>query len=120
MLKKNFIEQNKRSIRNRFKLKKVAVDGVNRISVFVSGRYMYLQLIDDEKGITLASASTREKDFVGSGTCNIEAASKLGSLFAKRALEKGVKKVYFDRGGRSYHGKVKAIAEAAREAGLVF
>ncbi len=120
MLKKNFAEHNKRSLRNRFKLKKVAVGGANRISVFVSNKYMYLQLIDDEKSITLASASTREKDFADGGTCNIEAASKLGAIFAKRALEKGVKKVYFDRGGKAYHGKVKAIADAAREAGLIF
>ncbi len=120
MLKKNFAKNNKRSLRNRFKLKKVAVDDANRISVFISNKYMYLQLIDDENSITLASASTREKDFAGAGTCNMEAASKLGSVFAKRALEKGVKKVYFDRGGRAYHGKVKAIADAARKEGLVF
>jgi len=77
-------------------------------------------LIDDTKGVTLASASTLEKDLDLESTKNIEAAKKVGELIAKRALEKGYKKVVFDRGGYLYHGRVKALAEAAREAGLEF
>jgi len=91
-----------------------------RLNVFRSNQHIYAQLIDDTKGITLASASTLEKDLDLESTKNIEAAKKVGELIAKRALEKGYKKVVFDRGGYLYHGRVKALAEAAREAGLEF
>lgn len=93
-----------------------------RLAVFRSNNHMYAQIIDDTAGHTLVSASTLQKD-VKEGlekTNNIEAASKLGGVIAKRALDKGIKTVVYDRGGYIYQGKVKALADAAREAGLEF
>jgi large subunit ribosomal protein L18 len=91
-----------------------------RLNVFRSNKHIYAQLIDDEKQVTIASASTLDKEFNLESTSNVEAAAKVGELVAKRALEKGIKKVVFDRGGYLYHGRVKALADAAREAGLEF
>ena len=93
-----------------------------RLNVFRSAKHMYAQIIDDEKGVTLASASTVDKELRGqiSNGGNVEAAQKVGELVAKRALEKGIKQVVFDRGGYLYHGRVRALADAAREAGLDF
>ena len=93
-----------------------------RLAVFRSNNHMYAQVIDDVAGKTLVSASTLEKDIKAElkNTDDIEAASKIGDVVAKRALEKGIKAVVFDRGGYIYHGKVKALADAAREAGLEF
>lgn len=93
-----------------------------RLSVFRSSKHIYAQLIDDLAGRTLVSASTVDKelrDKIQNGG-NIEAAKQVGALIAKRALEKGYTKVVFDRGGYLYHGRVKALAEAAREGGLQF
>ena len=90
-----------------------------RLSVFRSENNIYAQIIDDVAGVTLVSASTVEKGFEGNGG-NVEAAKKIGSKIAERALAKGIEEVVFDRGGYIYHGRVKALAEAAREAGLVF
>ena len=90
-----------------------------RLSVFRSLQHVYAQLIDDEKAITVAAASTVEKDFDGYGG-NIEAAKKVGNLIAARAKELGIEKVVFDRGGNIYHGRIQALAEAAREGGLQF
>ena len=90
-----------------------------RLSVFRSLQHIYAQLIDDENAVTIAAASTVEKDFDGYGG-NIEAAKKVGSLIAARAKEQGVETVVFDRGGNIYHGRVQALAEAAREGGLQF
>jgi large subunit ribosomal protein L18 len=90
-----------------------------RLSVFRSENHIYAQVIDDVAGTTLVSASTVEKSFEGSGS-NIEAAKKIGALVAERALQKGIEEVVFDRGGYIYHGRVQALAEAAREAGLKF
>ena len=93
-----------------------------RLGVFRSNSHMYAQVIDDTAGNTLVSASTLQKE-VKDGlekTNNIEAAAKLGGVIAKRALDKGITTVVFDRGGFIYQGKVKALAEAAREAGLEF
>ena len=90
-----------------------------RLNVFRSLAHIYAQVIDDEKGITLAAASTMDKDFEGNGS-NIEAAKKVGLSIAKKALDKGIKSVVFDRGGYIYHGRVAALAEAAREGGLEF
>ena len=90
-----------------------------RLNVFRSLNHIYAQIIDDTKGITLVSASSLDKDFNGYGG-NIEAAKAVGNAVAKKALEKGIKAVVFDRGGYIYQGKVKALAEAAREAGLEF
>ena len=90
-----------------------------RLNVFRSLSNIYAQVIDDIHGVTLVSASTMDKDFKNYGG-NIEAAKAIGEAVAKRALEKGIKEVVFDRGGYVYHGRVAALAEAAREAGLKF
>ena len=93
-----------------------------RLSVFRSNNHMYAQVIDDTAGNTLVSASTLEKDVASEleKTNNVDAAAYLGTVIAKRAIEKGIKNVVFDRGGFIYQGKVAALAEAAREAGLEF
>ena len=89
-----------------------------RLNVFRSSKHIYAQIIDDVAGVTLVSASTMDKDFTGNGG-NIEAAKAVGNTVAKRAIEKGITEVVFDRGGYIYHGRVKALAEGAREGGLV-
>ena len=93
-----------------------------RLAVFRSNNHMYAQIIDDTVGNTLVSASTLEKDVKAEleKTNNVEAAAKLGTVIAKKALDKGINTVVFDRGGFIYQGKVKALADAAREAGLEF
>ena len=90
-----------------------------RLNVFRSNANIYAQIIDDVNGVTLASASTLEKDFAGA-TGNAEAAKKVGAVLAERAKAKGIEAVVFDRGGYIYHGRVAALAEGAREAGLKF
>jgi len=90
-----------------------------RLNVFRSLAHIYAQIIDDEKGMTLAAASSLDKDFKGKGG-NIAAAKAVGAAIAKKALEKGISEVVFDRGGYIYHGRVAALAEAAREGGLKF
>jgi len=90
-----------------------------RLSVFRSLQHIYAQLIDDDKQVTLAAASSVEKGFEGYGG-NIEAAKKVGGMIAARAKELGVETVVFDRGGNIYHGRIQALAEAAREGGLQF
>ncbi len=90
-----------------------------RLNVYRSLANIYAQVIDDEKGVTLVSASSKDKGFEQYGG-NIEAAKAVGAEIAKRTLEKGIKEVVFDRGGYVYHGRVAALAEAAREAGLKF
>ena len=91
-----------------------------RLNVYRSNKHTYAQLIDDVNGVTLASASTLDKELSLDSTSNVQAAEKVGELVAKRAVEKGIKSVVFDRGGYLYHGRVKALAEAARENGLEF
>lgn len=93
-----------------------------RLNVFRSSANIYAQIIDDSKGssLTLVSASTLEAEFKGTHTSNKEAAEKVGQLVGKRAIEAGITKVAFDRGGRIYHGRVKALADGARAAGLEF
>ena len=93
-----------------------------RLAVFRSNNHMYAQVIDDVAGNTIVSAATTQAD-VKEGltkTNNVEAAAKLGSVIAKKALDNGIKEVVFDRGGFIYQGKIQALADAAREAGLVF
>ena len=90
-----------------------------RLNVFRSSKHIYAQLIDDVNGVTLVSASSMEKDFEGNGG-NKEAAKKVGQLIGKRAVEKGIETVVFDRGGYLYHGRVKELADGARESGLKF
>ena len=91
-----------------------------RLCVFRSNKNISVQIIDDVNGNTLVSASTLEKDLKGQNGGNKEAAKKVGELIAKRALDKGIENVAFDRGGFLYHGRVKELAEGAREAGLKF
>ncbi len=107
----------KRRLRVRNKLRRVNA-GRLRLSVHRSNKNISVQLIDDVKGVTLASASSLESDLGMIGKNNIEAATKIGAAIAERAKKAGVSEAYFDRGGRLYHGKVKALAEAAREGGL--
>jgi large subunit ribosomal protein L18 len=104
------------------RLVKARAAGRARLSVFRSSKHIYAQVIDDEKGVTVASASSIEKDVRGSlkTGANIDAAKTVGKLLAQRAIEKGVKSVVFDRGGYLFHGRVKALADAAREGGLSF
>ena len=91
------------------------------LTVFRSGKHTYAQLVENGSGKTLAAASTRDQAIAGSGsTGNVEAAKKIGALVASRAKAAGVELVVFDRGGHRYHGRVKALADAAREAGLKF
>ncbi|MEO6194877.1 MAG: 50S ribosomal protein L18 [Thermoanaerobaculia bacterium] len=94
-----------------------------RLAVYKSLRYIYAQVIDDERGITLAQANSSDpavREAVGKSTAGKDAAKRVGELVAERAKEKGVDKVVFDRGGYIYHGRVQALAEAAREKGLQF
>ncbi len=113
-LNKNIKRQN----RVRKKLKTRSVNKV-RLTVFRSSRHIYAQIVDDVAGKTLASASSLIKDSKVNGS-NIEAATKVGTLIAERSIEAGIKDVFFDRGKYKYHGRVKALAEGAREAGLNF
>ncbi|MDP2411955.1 MAG: 50S ribosomal protein L18 [Pseudolabrys sp.] len=109
------------TVRRKVKLA-AGTSGRARLSVFRSSEHIYAQLIDDEKGLTLVSASTIEKPMrEGKKTgANIDAAKAVGKLIAERAKEKGIKDVVFDRGGYLYHGRIKALADAAREGGLNF
>ena len=93
-----------------------------RLAVFRSNNHMYAQIIDDSVGHTLGSASTLEKEIKAEleNTDTVDAAAYIGTVVAKRAIEKGIKEVVFDRGGFIYQGKIQALADAAREAGLVF
>jgi large subunit ribosomal protein L18 len=116
---KHLFERRKRRVR--FTIARVS-GGRPRLSVHRSGKHIYAQLIDDSQSTTIASASSSEtaKEGAKAKTYNIAAASEVGKLIAKRAIEKGVKKVVFDRGGYLFHGRVKALAEAARAGGLEF
>ncbi len=107
----------KRRMRVRSKLRKVNAGRV-RLSVHRSNKNISVQLIDDVQGVTLASASSMEKDLGVVGKNNVEAASKVGAAIAERAKKAGVEEAYFDRGGFLFHGRVKALADAAREGGL--
>ena len=108
----------KRTKRIRNKLKKVT--SRSRLSVFRSNNHIYAQAIDDSKGITLASASTLEKDIIKSQSGRKELAEIVGRTIAKRLIEKGIKDVAFDKGGYKYHGLIKILADSARAEGLNF
>ena len=116
MVGKSKLEQRRRA-RVRRQIRRSA-NGRPRLSVFRSNKFIYAQVIDDVSGKTVAAASSREKS-VAAGS-NQEAAAEVGKLVAKRANEQGIKAVVFDRGPYLYHGRVKALAEAAREGGLAF
>ena len=110
----------RRRRRVRYQIRQVS-SGRPRLSVFRSGKHIYAQVIDDAAQQTIAAASSVESASGGQKkTYNVEAAATVGKLVAQRAVEKGVKQVVFDRGGYLYHGRVKALAEAAREGGLEF
>lgn len=107
----------KRHVRVRAKIS--GTPACPRLDVFRSAKHIYAQIIDDENGVTLASASSLDKGFEGSGG-NKEAAKKVGAALAKKAADKGITEVVFDRGGYLYHGRVKELADGAREGGLKF
>ena len=109
----------KRRLRVRNKIKATS-HGRLRLSVHRSSKNISVQLIDDVKGVTLASASTLEKELGFVGKNNVEAATKVGAVIAERAKKAGFEGCYFDRGGFLFHGKIKALADAAREGGLKF
>lgn len=91
-----------------------------RLNVYRSNKHIYAQLIDDTNAQTLTSASTNDKELLLDSTSTVEAAKEVGELIAKRAIDKGYKSIVFDRGGYLYHGRIKALAESARSAGLEF
>ncbi|PKM49241.1 MAG: 50S ribosomal protein L18 [Firmicutes bacterium HGW-Firmicutes-7] len=105
-----------RKIRNKIK----GTSERPRLCVFRSNSHIYAQIIDDSKGITLVAASTMDKDFQLEKKNDVEAAKVVGNSIAKKAVDKGINTVVFDRGGYIYHGKVQALADAAREVGLIF
>lgn len=111
----------RRAQRTRARLKKLS-SGRPRLSVYRSSKHIYAQIIDDSKGETLAAASTLEKDVIGEAAtgATVALAEKVGKLVAERAKAKGLTEVVFDRGGYIYHGRIKALADAAREGGLQF
>ncbi|MFN0107621.1 MAG: 50S ribosomal protein L18 [Blastocatellia bacterium] len=110
----------RRAVHSRIRKKVKGTTERPRLAVFRSLNHIYAQVIDDVKGETLCSASSVEKNAGVSGGGNIDAAKSIGKLIAERAKEKGINSVVFDRGGYIYHGRVKSLAEAAREAGLQF
>jgi large subunit ribosomal protein L18 len=109
----------RRQRRARFALRKAA-NGRPRLSVFRSGKHIYAQIIDDSKGVTVAAASSLDEVLKVKTGANKDAATQVGKLIAERAIAAGVKAVVFDRGGYQYHGRVAALATAAREGGLSF
>jgi len=110
----------RQKIRYRIRKKVNGTSAVPRLSVFRSNTDIYVQLIDDHNGNTLAAASSKQKDIAAQKAPKIEKSKLVGEAIAKKATELGLKKVVFDRGGYLYHGRVKAVAEGAREGGLEF
>jgi len=117
---KNLKTAARRAARVRRNLRKVASPERPRLSVFRSSKHIYAQIIDDVRGHTLAAASSTEQDLRGKTGADVAAATAVGKLIAERASKAGIKDVVFDRGGYIYHGRVKALAEGAREGGLNF
>ena len=117
----NKASSNKARIKRHSRIRRtiVGTSARPRLNVFRSLNHIYAQIIDDDKGVTLAAASSLDKDFQGYGG-NADAARKVGMMVAKAALDKGIKEVVFDRGGYIYHGRVMELANSAREAGLNF
>jgi large subunit ribosomal protein L18 len=114
---KNKMRQ-KRHLRVRMNIAGTA--SLPRLNVYRSNKHIYAQIIDDVKGVTLVSASSNDKELKLANGSNVEAAKQVGALVAKRALEQSITAVVFDRGGYLYHGRVQALADGAREAGLKF
>ncbi len=117
-MKNNDVRLARRKQRVRYALRQKA-NGRPRLSVHKSDKNIYAQIIDDAKAVTLVAASSLEKDFKEKGT-TVAGATKVGTLLAQRAVKAGIKEVVFDRGGYVYHGRIKALADAAREGGLLF
>lgn len=118
-------EDRNKSRQRRHRRVRARVSGTSerpRLNVFRSNKHIYAQVIDDVNGRTLAAASSLDKEFVAESStgATVEAAKKIGELVAKRAISKGIKAVVFDRGGYLYHGRIQALADGAREAGLEF
>ncbi len=117
-------DKNKARLKRHLRVRKKVTGTAERprLNVFRSSKHIYAQLIDDVAGVTIVSASTVEKELNGEikNGANVESARKVGEMIAKRAQEQGKKVVVFDRGGYLYHGRIQALAEAAREAGLEF
>ena len=109
----------KRQERTRIKIRRVNKNAYPRLSISRSNSHIYVQVIDDKKGHTLVAVSTLQKEMKIKKGWSVEAAKLVGTAVAKNSLAKGIKQVIFDKGGYKYHGRVKAIAEAAREAGLI-
>jgi large subunit ribosomal protein L18 len=112
-------KQAHRAVHRRIRKKLAGTPARPRLAVHFSGQHVYAQIIDDSKGVTLVAASSREKESGGQGA-NVATAARIGHLLAERAKARNVSRVVFDRGGFVYHGKVKALADAARAAGLQF
>ncbi len=112
--------QARQKIRYRIRKKIAGTSAAPRLSVFRSNADIYAQLIDDNTGTTLAAASSRQKDITAQKAPKIEKGKMVGEAIARKATELGIEKVVFDRGGYIYHGRVKAVADGAREAGLKF
>ncbi|MGE5520568.1 MAG: 50S ribosomal protein L18 [Candidatus Dadabacteria bacterium] len=110
----------RQNIRYRIRAKIAGTATKPRLSVFRSNRDIYVQLIDDDNSVTLAAASSREKDIAAQAGNKVEKSKLVGQSIARKAKELGIEKVVFDRGGNLYHGRVKAVADGAREGGLVF
>ena len=117
MAKLSLFDRRRRRVRTALRAR---ASGKPRLSVHRSGKHIYAQLIDDAAGKTIASASTLDKDLRSTGGANRDAASSVGKTLAERAKQAGVSAVVFDRGGFLFHGRVKALADAAREGGLEF
>ena len=120
MLKKIDKNANRKARHSRVRKKISGSSELPRLNVFRSGKHIYAQIIDDVQGATLVSASTLDKSLDLTSTHNKEAAKIVGELVAKRALDKGIENVVFDRGGYIYHGRIEALADGARGAGLKF
>ena len=120
MLSKSNRKENNRKRHYRLRRRLSGTSERPRLAVHRSGKNIYAQVIDDVRAVTLASASSLDKDLRSQSGANMEAARKVGELLAKRAQEAGISSVVFDRGGFLYHGRIAALADAAREAGLAF
>ena len=112
--------ERRQKIRYRIRKKVAGTSGKPRFSVFRSNADIYVQLIDDENGVTLASASSRDKDIVAQTGTKSDKSKLVGQAIARKAKDLGIETVVFDRGGNLYHGRVKAVADGAREGGLIF
>ncbi len=108
----------RRAVHTRIRRRVRGTQGRPRLAIFRSLNHIYAQVIDDERAVTIASASTVEKDLRGTTGGNVEAAQRVGRAIAERAIAAGVEQVVFDRGGFRFHGRIKALTDAAREAGL--